>query len=661
VKCIETINAFLKTSFFKVILFLLFSCATSSAAYANFWSNKSEFVDAWWGASRFHYNFKSANRIDIVLWNSNADGLAGIVTFYKGQQRCIGYVSLQAKTEHLNFKVIEGNACAGLDNGYFKPLSKRSSGIQLTWYPPENNSLPKLMLTNTAYYRKSKKGLQGMPEYLQKFITTFKAQQGTVKELIAEHNDNHAQIIASAKAGVGKNYTRKFSEAELIGVWEGQFIDQFNVYPVEVAFWPSTVYGLHRIVGIFSFAGTQCPTGLAIFNVKPEVTLFTDSNYLTSTNTKCLQMTGEGHLQLSPSKDELSLYFDTRYHSLDGRKTKTCLDGLPREGCFSLGTFKRSKASASLTELINKVTWKVVPPPGQHALAFMQTEGKLPEVIKSAYRKLADENAQILAEQITEGKKIREQKGKQEQQAALRRTALRKGLEESSQDTGTSQIDLEVSKQILANLSGPFDDIKGGDYLNAIYQGDYGVLRHADNVYLAGLQPLIQNNLEMMKMMTPLFKLISGGIIDEKFIDKNINEEMKKLSMLNRVLATYLFNYQYDFKRCLGENKVKFTVFSSSPDFVVTNYMGAEISRIYGRHSQDIYFVNKEFATAFRDIGDTKFLQGVGSLVDASFNKGKIIDLIAGTKNMMTKFACDGPEIKRLEENFISLYNIRAR
>jgi len=651
----------LRTSFFKVILFLFFSCITSNVVHAGFWSDRSEFADTWWGSSQLHYNFKYANRIDIVLWNSDTNNLAGIATFYKGQQRCIGYVSLQDKTEHLNFKVIEGNACTGLDNSYFKPLRKAGSGIQLTWFPPDSNSSSKLNLVNIAYYRKSKKGLQGTPEYLQKFITKFKTQRGPIKELIAKHNDNHAQIIANAKARVGENYTRKFSEAELIGVWKGQFIDQFNVYPVEVAFWPSTVYGLHRIVGIFSFEGKQCPTGLAIFNVKPEITLFTNNNYLTSGTTKCIQMVGEAHLQLNSSRDELSLYFDPRYNSLSGRRTKTCLDGLPREGCFSLGVLKRSKASTFLTNVINKVTWEVVSPPGQHALAYMKSGEKLSEAIKSAYRKLANKNAMIYAKQIIEGKRIREQIRIKQRASDKRRAAIRKSVEEGSPDINTRLIDLEASKRVLANLSGPFGNIKGGDYLNAIYEGDYSVLRHADNVYLADLQPAIQSSVDMIKMMTPLFKLISGGIMDEKFINKNIKKDLTNLSIFKRVLATYLFNYQLYSNRCLRKDKVKFTVFSSSPDVVFTNYLGVEVSRIYGHSSQDTYFVNKEFETAFRDIGSTQSLQGAGTLVDASFNKGKISNLIYGTKYMMTKFPCDSPDIDRLEENLIYLYNIVAR
>ncbi len=637
-------------------LLLIFSCFVSNIAHAGFWSDRSEFVDTWWGSTQLHWNFKYASRIDLVLWNDEQDRLVGLAAFGKGN-RCVGYVSLQAGTDHLQFKSIEGDACAGLDEGYFQPVQKRNNRIILTWYPTgtQAQDKPKLGIVNTAFYGKSKN--KNAPEYLQSFIAKFKSNKEPIDELIAKYSDEHDRVIASAKARLEKKHDVKSSEANLIGVWKGEFIDRYNVYPVEIAFWPSKVHQLQRIVGVFSFDGRQCSTGFVILNVDPEITLSSNHKYIGVPSSNCIRTVGGGHIQITQSRDELAIFFKSRYNNLSGLKPKQhCLDDLPREGCFSLGVFKRTKASSDLVKLVDSVKWNVIDPPEKRTWEYLKKEGRVPTSIEVAYREAADKNTEVRARLIAEAEKANVERRKKEQKSYERRLAARKidkGLK--SEKSGIS--DLEISREILEGISGPFSVFDGGGYLNAIYQGDLSLVRHADRVYLADLQPLIQETANMVKTMAPLVELLSGGVLDQKYVHHTVDKGFKNASIFKRVLATYLFNYQRYSSRCLRSDHVKFTVYSSSPDIVYTNYLGVEVARIYGDSSQDTYFVNKEFQSVFRDIGNSQSKSAGGTLVDTFYNKGKITELFSGTKNMMAKYPCDSPEIKRLEESFLTLYS----
>jgi hypothetical protein len=172
----------------------------------------------------------------------------------------------------------------------------------------------------------------------------------------------------------------------------------------------------------------------------------------------------------------------------------------------------------------------------------------------------------------------------------------------------------------------PFSDINGGEYLNAVYGGDWNEVRHLDHQYLAGLTAMLDNG--------PIGNMMRALI--------------SKASVLVPVLRTYLFNYDSNYERCLRPDAATFTL-TSRTDQVTTNSVGMETARIYGSPTATQYRVNREFIEAFRFLGrdgqDDRMMLG-----------GKTAETLSATRTVMNRFKCDDPRIKRLETNMLLMY-----
>jgi len=190
----------------------------------------------------------------------------------------------------------------------------------------------------------------------------------------------------------------------------------------------------------------------------------------------------------------------------------------------------------------------------------------------------------------------------------------------------------------LPEVSGPFDGLSGGDFLNALYHHDFDAISVFDQYY----------QIRKIKQRRDW--------IGKHWSDNIMDAAVKSFRMADTVLTIFLFNYDSKYKACLKEDAVTFEVVKVVPDVVVENLIGVEVSRFYGYTKRTHYQINKEFTTAFRRVGTTEPEGGMATLSDFLLNKGGTDlrrELLDGTRQMMDKFTCDSESIKQLEKTLL--------
>lgn len=200
-------------------------------------------------------------------------------------------------------------------------------------------------------------------------------------------------------------------------------------------------------------------------------------------------------------------------------------------------------------------------------------------------------------------------------------------------------VSLASTYQARKEYFAPFTSIEGGDYLNAIYSGDFAEVRRQDNAYAGNLQ-----------RATAQFM----GAND--FRTQSLNKMYERITLTTPVLATYLFNYQRLSERCLASDAVPFTVTEHVPGSVTSNGLGVELYRTFGYTNQYQYTVNKEFAEVFRQIGDKGSGNVMTALLDVFVNDGKVGSVKLGVTQMMGKFPCDGEVIQNMERRLREVF-----
>lgn len=191
------------------------------------------------------------------------------------------------------------------------------------------------------------------------------------------------------------------------------------------------------------------------------------------------------------------------------------------------------------------------------------------------------------------------------------------------------------------NISGPFTGLAGDKYLNAIYHGEFALVKQADNDYANSfkkLYALATNN-------NPGFL---GGIIGQAFSALNIHDS---------VASKYLFHYENRFAKCLASDAEIFGVEEKVPGLVATNMLGVEIWRTNGFSKIYTYKVNKEFAPAFRRVGtmNPEAFRLASTLLSSGLPDYRL-QVVKGVEQIQRKFACNDPVVKQFESNLQKLY-----
>ena len=616
----------------------------------SYWEN----ITGLWETGQLSHRFKQADRISFYLWLDVDKGITGIGAFIKGNQRCVGYLTTGTDITLLKFSPVEGDACNGLENSYFAPAhSRQRPFIMLSWFPAEvknpydyqDPAVMQYRVNSMASFVKS--ASEHPPDYVNQFLESNKGQMGDIKNEIIETIDAHQTILKklTSQFASENNLSDKFPEEKLIGAWKGQIVDKFDTFPAEIVLWPAQVFRLQKIVGVIYFEGKQCVTGVnvSISNVG-EVTLFLSDTYLKDpTSHKCIRVNGVSRIKLGQSKDQFYLTYHPRSVNLNGTKEKTCIDQLSKEQCQYIGYFNRAGTSQIISDIRNRIKWSYnVPEPDEVTWSRIISTGNAFDEIEAEYRALANNNDAVRAQIQAEAEEERDREWQRKLEEYRKKFANRNASKiESDFDKINIKQDIKESRRIVSSLNGPFDQLPAGDYLNAIYSGDATNVRHADKIYLYGLEPAIDISEEyFMNFVMPILAWSSGGLLTKEPVQKMMDNSRRKVSFFNKVLAMYIRNYQDSSKKCLNEDH---------PSLVLT----------YKSGERKIYGINENLAEIALGVG--KFdpeTSPSGSLVDALYNQGKYTSLIQGTQQMMQSFSCDSPEIKRMEENMIKLYEV---
>jgi len=124
-----------------------------------------------------------------------------------------------------------------------------------------------------------------------------------------------------------------------------------------------------------------------------------------------------------------------------------------------------------------------------------------------------------------------------------------------------------------------FCDLPGGEYLNSIYDGDYEKQDRMAWEYLMEIRRNDTNDAMMGVFM------------------QNVGLGSENLTVLQKLLASYMQKYAYQEKGCLEPGAVQHRVYWETPD-VVTTMNGWESSRREGIVYDQTFHLNKEFEAA---------------------------------------------------------------
>lgn len=656
-------------SLFTLKLLILINTPLAYAASAQTQTPVSTVYDAY----MIPPGSKLGQRIYLALWDTDRGVKEGLAVFVRNDQRCVGRLALRSsqakKGPEYNFKLLEGNNCEELQGGNFRFDGRSSRVTKMTWYPsgfkPANiQELMKLKQSNSVAFAPAKT----TPEFLQGFIADYKTNRQLAEMKSPEKLASYSRELASLRTSLDMPVMDNFVDAELIGVWEGMFINKEKIYPAQIALWSANISRFQRLVGVVSFAGNQCTVGAEVSRDKEAVNLGLSQVYISMPESKCELLQGNSWINLHKTGDMLNVYLDAEDSNNNRAKASNCLQELPREGCYTAGVFKRAKATKKLQDTLKTARWKYSSPPDADTWASIKDNRPVPERIKQAHTSQVAKNQDVVMQIKREDEQDRQKRIAQyrseiaaEKQQKINASNRERRLAEnrSGNYTGSAQIKPEV-------VTGPFDGLPGSSFFNALYHGDLGSLDRQTRAY------------QELKV-----KQRSDFLGNQPHWSDNVqNAAFRSIRLIDTVYGIYLFNYQSDYSSCLRKDAVTFEVTKTTPDVVVTNGLGWEVARYYGSTDKTHYRINPEFIDIFRRIGRTNpdsismgladLLMGGGGInipeeitsrAPTMAKLGNILkgkgerdlrnQLLDGTRQLIRKFDCNSPEIQQLEKNMI--------
>ena len=202
----------------------------------------------------------------------------------------------------------------------------------------------------------------------------------------------------------------------------------------------------------------------------------------------------------------------------------------------------------------------------------------------------------------------------------------------------------------------PFSHLDGGDYLNAIYAGDWKRARAMDSAFIEPYTRMLSPVLIPLAPLIDGIARMSGMEINTKAA---MEKEVQAMSLIVPMFAVYLIDFEGRYPpECMGPDPVRFRVTRSSE----TVYRDGYGSYLYSvRHPDRIedFRVNRRFAHVFKAVGLSNPDSTLGSLVDGMFGSKRrlnVSQIVRGTRKMMTDNACDSPLIRRMENSMLEFF-----
>ena len=593
---------------------------------------------------------KHYNRIRFMLWDDGKGLPEGVAQFFKGRASCVGTLELDAH-QQLGFSLFEGKDCDDIDRGRFKLVDgTKKDRMRLSFSPGDAREDPRSQVANLFYMRR----MRAIPEALQAYQDRLKGRKAPLRQVLERQADEHRQILDQIYADLKQGYSARFDASKLLGVWQGRFIDRRRSYKAEIALWSSTPHRLRQAVGLVRFDNRLCHIGVLTSRFDSYTEWNMGPLLATQPIKECVPVEGAGRVQLDSSGGQMALFLNTRLGVVDEIGADKCIDKLSRPGldgqCYTVGLFKRAKASPAMREAMQQVQWQTVQAPTPDDWRVIRDNGDGMRQLQRDHEQGVADNVRVLA-QIEEEKVMIQRKQEEERRQMQEEAARERQIEEQRRQRIDAAWAAEAEAEASGNLarpalvpppevSGPFDGLKGASFFNAMYKGDFDTVRQYTTYYQ---ERKIRQRQEAMGGQPH----IMDGILDSAF---------RSVSLASNMMAVYLFNYDSQYQSCLGDDAATFTVVRVYPEVVTTNLIGVEIARSYGFTTRKTYRVKKVFENAFRRVGRMQPSGVMGKLSDWLLNAGGTDlrnEVVAGTRMLMARFTCDSPEIQRLEQNLL--------
>lgn len=222
------------------------------------------------------------------------------------------------------------------------------------------------------------------------------------------------------------------------------------------------------------------------------------------------------------------------------------------------------------------------------------------------------------------------------------------------------------TKQIMARLDAvkevftPFKGLPGGEYLNALYGGDWKQLKKFDKAYM---EPYMKGYLgQSLALYGGLIDSFSAMAGKKSTVGKDLYREVANSSLIIPILTTYLVNYDSVYKACLRADAVQFKKTVAS-EVVYKNGFGNRVGGYRNPDKISYFSVNKEFGDIFRKVGLNESNSGNARFIESLFNpdssaSNNLSGVIEGTGEVMSKFMCNDNKIKRLENHMIKYFSM---
>ncbi|SHK00688.1 hypothetical protein SAMN02745165_03738 [Malonomonas rubra DSM 5091] len=640
------------TNLLKAFLILI-GLSFATAANADNWKQNRDYWGSW-ETTQASVRYSHASKIELELWTSK-DGLPeGFATFLNGHQSCTGMLTVNNKSQRLNFSAMEGASCENFDGGYFTDFRPaRHSMVRVVFVPPDIQYTNNLWLKYASTYRKLPQPTKSLKSYVDAYQSDTLTLAQQLNQYVQRQSD-HDKQTQQIRDRLNHFEADQLQDSDLIGVWRGEFVDQKSTYPAEIMLWSASPYKVRQVVGIVRFDDDQCTTGM-IMNAsvaeesdKKTIGWIMNPSYLTSTGTACQKVHAFGSVQMDTSKDKIALYFDSQLKSADGISYPNCLEEISIGGmkaCVAVGIFNRSEATPELNSALNSIDWNTLraPFPEDQRILLAQTESL--DILRKDHQVAAAQNSDILQRQQRERDDIREKLAQKERENYERLHPPEISQAERIR-RNKARWEAQSGGRVVVNhpnISGPFDGLPGASFLNAIYKGNSAAIE--------------QHNLAYQSEKMQRHKSFMGD--EPHWSDVFINPAIGAVQLVDTVRAIYLFQFQDQYASCLKKDSVTFEVVDQVPDTSTKNLLGQEIARSYGYTYRQHFRVNREFIPIFRRVGRSK-PQGIfQAITDFAYNQGGTdlrMDLITGTKQLMRQFDCHSPEAQQFERNLTKSY-----
>lgn len=619
-------------------------------AQAN-WFVGDSFVGPWTTTNAMR-NFAHAQTIHFELWVAEDGSPEGVAVLTNNRQECTGSLVGDRATGELRFKPVQSKGCDSLAGGYFQFQRFNRKSLMLNFVPEVDQNSDATAKPYMTFYRR----LPSTPPNLLALVASAKKPGQSASEGVQSLADEHSKAAAVMRTAMGSSFQQSYPESHLIGVWRGQFVDRKRSYPAELAMWSVKWGTVYSVGGLVSFGDQVCSTSVRVGDdgvrlvwsagdtapAQPEM----------NTSRSCEKFQIRGQLNISDDGNTLAVNIPS---SAKAENLQSCLHEGPdydeKRICLGSGLLTRSAPSDQFSQTIASFPWddNAFGPEDGHWDTLRSKDVDLTSLVAFHDAKVI-ERAQILAQNQVDraAAEVRRDQELSAKSAQRRRAqvAAQQQREQRTRDRlaqqsfgGPTAAQAQVQLPTLPKISGPFDGLSGSNYLNALHDANYAAVAVFDDYYVK----------EKLKQRRDAM----GG---PHWMDGILDAGTKQIRIVDTVLAVYLFAYQSKYARCLRDDAVTFEVVTVVPDTTIENLLGVEVARSYGWTDYDYFKINREFTAAFRRVGTSKPGGTSVGIMDLLLNQGDRDvrqEAMAGIKQAMNKFACDGPTMKRVEETLL--------